>query len=213
MTPRAVIWDWNGTLLDDLKLCVQTINQLLARRNLPLVDTFFYREVFSFPVKDYYRRIGFDFEQEEFEVPALEFTDLYNAGINHCRLHSSAKKTIRHFHDLQIRQFVLSAMQHDLLEKTLTSKGIRQFFEKVAGLDDHFAVSKLEQGRRLLKEIDEDPREIFLIGDTIHDYEVATELGVGCILIADGHQSKERLQKTGVQVLDALEELYRQITV
>lgn len=213
MTPRAVIWDWNGTLLDDLKLCVQTINQLLARRNLPLVDTFFYREVFSFPVKDYYRRIGFDFEQEEFEVPALEFTDLYNAGINHCRLHSSAKKTIRHFHDLQIRQFVLSAMQHDLLEKTLTSKGIRHFFEKVAGLDDHFAVSKLKQGRRLLKEIDEDPREIFLIGDTIHDYEVATELGVGCILIADGHQSKERLQKTGVQVLDALEELYRQITV
>lgn len=213
MTPRAVIWDWNGTLLDDLKLCVQTINQLLARRNLPLVDTFFYREVFSFPVKDYYRRIGFDFEQEEFEVPALEFTDLYNAGINHCRLHSSAKKTIRHFHDLQIRQFVLSAMQHDLLEKTLTSKGIRHFFEKVAGLDDHLAVSKLEQGRRLLKEIDEDPREIFLIGDTIHDYEVATELGVGCILIADGHQSKERLQKTGVQVLDALEELYRQITV
>ncbi len=213
MTPRAVIWDWNGTLLDDLKLCVQTINQLLARRNLPLVDTFFYREVFSFPVKDYYRRIGFDFEQEEFEVPALEFTDLYNAGINHCRLHSSAKKTIRHFHDLQIRQFVLSAMQHDLLEKTLTSKGIRHFFEKIAGLDDHFAVSKLEQGRRLLKEIDEDPREIFLIGDTIHDYEVATELGVGCILIADGHQSKERLQKTGVQVLDALEELYQQITV
>jgi len=213
MTPRAVIWDWNGTLLDDLKLCVQTINQLLARRNLPLVDTFFYREVFSFPVKDYYRRIGFDFEQEEFEVPALEFTDLYNAGINHCRLHHSAKKTIQHFHDLQIRQFVLSAMQHDLLEKTLTSKGIRHFFEKVAGLDDHFAVSKLEQGRRLLKEIDEDPRDIFLIGDTIHDYEVATDLGVGCILIADGHQSKERLQKIGVQVFDALEELYRQITL
>jgi len=213
MTPRAVIWDWNGTLLDDLKLCVQTINQLLARRNLPLVDTFFYREVFSFPVKDYYRRIGFDFEQEEFEVPALEFTDLYNAGIKHCRLHHSAKKTIQHFHDLQIRQFVLSAMQHDLLEKTLTSKGIRHFFEKVAGLDDHFAVSKLEQGRRLLKEIDEDPRDIFLIGDTIHDYEVATDLGVGCILIADGHQSKERLQKIGVQVFDALEELYRQITL
>jgi len=46
-----------------------------------------------------------------------------------------------------------------------------------------------------------------LIGDTVHDFEVATELGCKCVLIANGHQSCEILQSTGVLVLDRLGKL------
>jgi phosphoglycolate phosphatase len=106
-----------------------------------------------------------------------------------------------------VRQFVLSAMEHEMLEKTLKLKGILHFFEGVTGLKDHYAVSKIEQGKQLITDFKIDSAKTRLIGDTIHDFEVATELGLKCILIADGHQTTERLMQTGGIVIGSLQEL------
>lgn len=202
-----IIWDWNGTLLNDLDLCIESMNVLLKKRNLPLIDQKKYREVFSFPVKDYYQTIGFDFEKEEFEIPAHEYIDVYSKGFDKCTLHKPAIKVLQQFKGKGLRQFVLSAMEHGMLEKTLEKKGISEFFEGVAGLKDHYAVSKTEQGRILIDHFDIDVKSTWLIGDTIHDFEVANALGINCILIADGHQSSERLEKTGARVIPSLEML------
>ncbi len=120
---------------------------------------------------------------------------------------NSAVKVLDPFRDKGFRQFVLSAMQHEMLEKTLELKGILHFFEGVAGLKDHYAVSKTEQGKQLIRTYRIDKREALLIGDTTHDFEVATELGVKCILIADGHQSIERLMQTKGIVMGNLSQL------
>lgn len=203
----TIIWDWNGTLLNDLDHCISTINILLKRRNLPLVNHNRYKEVFSFPVKDYYKTIGFDFEKEDFEIPAREFIDLYDADVANCPLHLSATEVLRFFQEKGIRQFVLSAMKQNMLETTLKYKQIFHFFEGVAGLNDHYATSKVGRGKQLINQHNIDLKNTFIIGDTNHDYEVANELGIQCILIADGHQSEKRLQKTGALVLPNLQSL------
>ena len=56
-----IIWDWNGTLLNDTELSIKCINTLLKRRSLPLLSAEQYREVFGFPIREYYQRIGLDF--------------------------------------------------------------------------------------------------------------------------------------------------------
>ena len=45
-----------------------------------------------------------------------------------------------------------------------------------------------------------------MIGDTIHDKEAADAMGVNCVLIARGHNSKRRLEQSQAQVFDTLEE-------
>lgn len=207
MTSPTIIWDWNGTLLNDLSLCIASINQLLRKRELPLLDKKLYQEVFSFPVKDYYSAIGFDFSTEDFSVPAHEFIDLYEAGVENCLLHSSAEQVLSYFRHKGCRQFVLSAMHQDMLNRTLKMNNIFDFFDGVAGLEDHYAVSKEERGKGLMDAYNLQKMNTWLIGDTNHDYEVATALGVGCILIADGHQSAQRLKKTGAIVLNNLGEI------
>jgi len=204
---NSVIWDWNGTLLNDIDLCINSINKLLKERNLPKIGTKTYREIFSFPVQEYYKTLGFDFEKEDFSIPAHQFIDLYNEGFGSCSLQKAAIEVLIHFKDKGVRQFVLSAMKHEMLEKTLKMKGISQFFEGVAGLTDHYAVSKIEQGMQLIRDFNIEIEKTWLIGDTIHDFEVATKLGVKCILIADGHQSTERLTQTGGIVIGSLNEL------
>jgi phosphoglycolate phosphatase len=203
----GIIWDWNGTLLDDAELAVETMNGMLAKRSLPLMTMERYKDVFTFPVKDYYQKIGFDFEVEPFEIPALEFIERYNQLVGDCSLHSDSVMVLGKFRSDGIRQFILSAMKQETLDQCLDQYQISHFFDHVSGLDDHYAHSKLENGLALIKELGLNPEELLLIGDTIHDYEVATEMGCRCILIANGHQSHELLNSTGVLVLSELKQL------
>jgi phosphoglycolate phosphatase len=209
---NSIIWDWNGTLLNDIDLCVATINVLLEKRNLPLLTPDKYKDVFSFPVKDYYQAIGFNFEKEDFAIPAKEYIDLYNSHVERCALHHPAPEILSHFKSLGFRQFVLSAMENDMLLKTLAHNKILHFFEAVAGLDNHFAVSKIDRGVQLMNEYRMEKNNTFLIGDTTHDFEVAKRLGIQCILIAGGHQSEERLKQTGARIIPKLETLKELIT-
>ena len=202
-----MIWDWNGTLLNDAELCVQTINELLVKRNLPALSLSGYKEVFSFPVKNYYQKIGFNFQNEPFEIPALEFTERYNNQVIGCKLHEDSLRVLKYFQSKGIRQFILSAMKQDILEECLNYYRIRHFFEHVSGLDNHYAVSKVENGHLLISDLKLDAQDLVLIGDTVHDFEVATELGCTCILIANGHQSKEVLWATGATVIDRISQL------
>uniref|UniRef100_UPI0032178D80 HAD family hydrolase n=1 Tax=uncultured Draconibacterium sp. TaxID=1573823 RepID=UPI0032178D80 len=206
---QSIIWDWNGTLLNDLDFCISTINKVLKKRKLNLVTHESYKAVFSFPVKDYYETIGFDFSKEDFAIPAHEFIDIYNEGVKNCTLHNSVHEVLSYFKEKGIRQFVLSAMQQNMLNETLKHQGIFDYFEGVAGLNDHYATSKIERGEQLISQFNINKEKATIIGDTIHDYEVAEQLGTDCILIADGHQSEERLQSTGVQVISELNDLMK----
>ncbi len=204
---RSIIWDWNGTLLNDLDLCISTINTLLDKRNLPLLNKETYKAVFSFPIIDYYKAVGFDFTREDFAVPAKEFIDLYNDRVKACQLHTSVEEVLSAFKTQDIKQYVLSAMKEDMLEKTLKHNGIFHYFEGIAGLNDHYAVSKIERGTQFISEFKINKNDAWMVGDTIHDFEVAKALGLNCILVADGHQSAERLKETGVPVIQNIRQL------
>lgn len=101
----------------------------------------------------------------------------------------------------------MSAMKQTMLEETLEHTGLHGYFEAVAGLDNHYAASKIDRGRKLIDDFKIDRESACIIGDTDHDFEVAQSMGIKCILVADGHQSENRLRETGTTVLTSLEEL------
>ena len=92
MKYKHIIWDWNGTLLNDTWLCVEGINNSLEKRSIDTITKEVYRRVFSFPVKDYYERLGFDFKKEPFEVAGDEFVDIekYNQAIENYNVAGSS---------------------------------------------------------------------------------------------------------------------------
>jgi phosphoglycolate phosphatase len=137
----------------------------------------------------------------------MEFIESYTASVPGCGLHDNSIDVLRKFQQLGIRQFILSAMEQVELDKCVSRLQISDYFEHTSGLDNHYAASKIENGKRLIAGLQLDVAELILIGDTVHDFEVATALGCKCILIANGHQSKEVLQATGVLVLDRLGQL------
>jgi phosphoglycolate phosphatase len=197
MALRHIIWDWNGTLLDDVDACVAAINVLLARRGLPRVDRARYTEVFAFPVIDYYRRLGFDFEREDWHALATEYHVVYDHESAAAPLRPGTADLLAALRARGIDLSVLSACEQARLDAMMAARGVRDSFRKVCGRADVYAHSKLTLGRELLNGGRWKAAESLLVGDTTHDHEVALALGVPCLLMTGGHQSRARLEACG----------------
>jgi phosphoglycolate phosphatase len=203
-----IVWDWNGTLLDDAAQCCGVINTLLERRELRLLaDTEEYRRVFRFPVREYYESIGFNFEKEPFADVAEEYMALYR-GVSGLRLHSGVRRLIKSLSAQGYTQILLSASNKDDLITQLECLDAVALFHKCYANSDIYAEGKIETVRKCMSELLNDglssPSEALFIGDTEHDAEAAACVGADVILLAYGHQSKEELLKLGVPVLDDL---------
>jgi phosphoglycolate phosphatase len=98
-------------------------------------------------------------------------------------------------------------MQHDMLVGLIEHIGLKSYFSDILGIDNIYAHSKSAVAIDYIKENKIPVNEIILIGDTLHDFEVASEIGCNCILIAHGHQSEKRLKKSGARIVNSLIEL------
>ena len=202
-----LIWDFNGTLLDDVLHGINCVNPMLAARGLPILpDVEAYRAAFGFPIEDYYRRLGFDFEREDYKtVLAPEWVKHYLAGEASCPLMPGAADTVRAVSAKGIPQLVLSASDQGMLSQQLTRLGLLDAFVEVRGLDNIHAHSKvgLAQAWR-----EANPQATpLLVGDTEHDADVAAAIGADCVLYTGGHQSRARLAACGVRLVDSLTEI------
>ena len=204
---KHIIWDWNGTLVDDAWLCVEIVNGMLRRRGKPAVSYEQYRLGFEHPVKDYYERIGIDFSVESFEVIADEFIAEHDKRRFDCKLQDDAVGVLKSCVDAGLTQSILSAYPQGRLEETVGFYGLRGYFTKVAGLDNHYACSKVERGRGLMEELVFGPGEILFVGDTTHDFEAAKAIGVDCVLVSNGHNEPDKLRRCGVRVLNSMTEV------
>ncbi len=202
-----VIWDFNGTLVDDLDLVVRTVNTQLGKRGLPSLTEAEYRDVFGFPVKEYYRRIGVDFRKETMAELSADFFAEYGPALRGCSLHPGGERVLQSLCDHGVRQFVLSAMEEALLHEMLRHLGIHQYFEAMYGLSHQEADCKISRGHELLRDHRIIPQTTLLIGDTLHDAEVAGALGITPVVVAQGHQSLKKLKEAGCSVFESLEEL------
>jgi len=206
---KHIIWDWNGTLLDDARLCVDVLNLMLKKRSKPLISYQEYREEFDFPVKDYYTQLGFDFSAESFDKIAVEYLNEYNTRRAECKLHRGAVSVLKSCAGCGITQSILSAYPQSMLEEAVEYFGIRPFFIKLLGLDDHYAGGKLENGRKLIRKLGIAASNVLLVGDTIHDFEVAKAVGTDCVLIPDGHHGREKLELCGARVVDSIKDVLK----
>jgi phosphoglycolate phosphatase len=199
MSRRHLIWDFNGTLLNDVELCRGIVNGMLARRGLAPMDRERYRSIMGFPVIDYYRKAGFDMDKEPYENLAVEYMEEYRARWRECALYPGVLEALadeRFIHSLLSASWVA-----DLLPQ-LAFFGLSDAFVLVTGTRDHLAHGKLAQGRCHIETLGVPPGRVTMVGDSLHDAQIARELGCQGLLLCHGHQSKTRLESSGWPVFD-----------
>lgn len=203
MKYNHIVWDWNGTLFDDVDFSIECVNALLSRHGLSKVTKERYYEVFGFPIVDYYARLGFDFEKTPYSLLARQYMDRYMPGSKNCRLRSDAQQAIDALKDLGCVNTVLSASKRDYLISQMQNVGIKNI-DNVYGIDNIHAAGKEDIAARLGREHKKDT--ILFVGDTPHDKLAATAAGADCVFVAGGHKSKDELLKYGL-VFDSLSDI------
>jgi phosphoglycolate phosphatase len=204
---KLIIWDWNGTLLNDMDACIQALNFLLEKRNMQAIDLEMYRNAFGFPVIDYYKTVGFDLERESFDSLAVEFIDHYNNTVKTAGLQEGAVEMLSRLKSQGCRQIVLSATESTALRKQIGDRGILHYFDEVLGSDNIHAHGKISVARNYFQKI-EKPSQSVMIGDTFHDYEVAAAIECPCVLLKNGHQNLNRFCfNRAIHIANSLPEL------
>jgi phosphoglycolate phosphatase len=203
-----VVWDWNGTLLDDHEHCIRIMNGLLREHGLMELDVARYRSVFDFPVRRYYERLGFSLDEVRWKALAARFIGEYDRGVHACTLHAGATDLLSELVERGIRNTILSAAKKSSVQDLLGRYGVHEFFEDVVGLDDHYAAGKTELGVEWLERRGTPRESIVLVGDTVHDFEVAEAMGIRCVLVAAGHHARDRLERCGCPVVSRLTDLF-----
>jgi len=198
-----ILWDFNGTVLDDVAIGIEAINLLLSRRGLKtLASREEYQRVFRFPIEEYYRAVGFDFSTDPYDVLAHEWVKEYRARERSAPLCPGVEEALRRVKEAGISQVLFSATQRTMLLEQLEPLGIGGYFDEVLGNDDIYAAGKTRIGQEWMVRVK--PSKALLIGDTEHDARAAEAMGIGCVLVASGHQPPERLAATGCPVYPAL---------
>ena len=205
---KRVIWDWNGTLLDDTRLCYEIANRMRAERGMPLMRSEDeYRAAFGFPVIDYYRRMGYTFEQESYEDISVEFVGLFAENLMTCSLQPHAAEVLAKIQRQGVPQTLLSATGADRLSAQAEAFSVAQYFDSIIGGENNLAHGKAEQARAFLEKSGVHPKEALFIGDTDHDYEVSAAVGCRCVLLTRGHHTRAHLSGLGVPLIDDLSEV------
>ena len=205
------IWDFNGTILDDVETGIISVNKLLAERGLPtLADRADYYKHFRFPIKSYYESLGFDFSKEPYEKIAPLWVSEYLINVKNAPLCEGVMESLELLKKAGIKQIIMSATEIDMLKGQLSDLGIAEYFDEVWGLDNIHAASKVELAKNWRRN---NPDEVAVfLGDTEHDFETAKAMDVECFLIEGGHQPRKTLEATEAKIFANVKDACVEIT-
>jgi phosphoglycolate phosphatase len=205
---KNIFFDFNGTILDDVKLCYEIESEMLAKYGLKDITFETYLDLFDFPVEKYYQKIGFSFSKVPYDELANYFMDEYTKReFSESKLYSGCKETLLALKEAGYKIYILSASEEGLLKNQLKKLGILEIFDGISACNDIQANGKAGYGAAFIKKNGIDPLKSCLIGDTVHDYEVAKKLDMEPILFTSGHNSLARLKKLKVKTAKNYKEI------
>jgi phosphoglycolate phosphatase-like HAD superfamily hydrolase len=200
-----LVWDWNGTLLDDLSLVVSSTNEAFASVGARSVDSDEHRRQFRRPVAEFYAEIlGRAVDEEEFGRLDRIFHDAYRLGLTTMSLAADAQVAIKSWSGTQS---LLSMWFHEELVPAVETYGLTGLFTQIDGLRTEVG-GDLKAGHlaRHLAQLQVPGDQVVLIGDSLDDAAAAHAVGGATVLYTGGFTDPARLRASSLPVADTLVE-------
>ena len=206
MKYSTIIWDWNGTLLDDAPISLCAVNHLFKEMGVRLISEEEYKEALDTPISKFYDRFlrGREYDFDALSDGFYAYIDSHSDSIP---LHKGAKEALERAKNAGAKQYILSAAWNDDIIPALKRFGVDKYIDGVWGACDREIGSKLERGVVEIKKLGADVKKCVLVGDTYHDFECARAIGADCLLISCGHQDEKRIRLSGLEVYPTFEKM------
>lgn len=208
---QHVVWDWNGTLLNDLQQVVLSVNAALASVGVDPIDADGYRAGYTRPVVLFYEHLlGRPVGDDEWEQLDITFHDAYREALADAELAPDALAAMDRVEEAGWTQSLLSMFPHNELLVALEGHGIADRLLAVDGLRGGRGERKYGSLVKHLEHVAPriggkiDPMTVVMIGDALDDADAAEGLGIKCVLYASGSHPREKLEASGHPVAGSL---------
>lgn len=203
MKPSIVIWDWNGTVFDDLQISLDAVNYILEKRGLPHIDRETYYEYLDTPIIKFYQK-ALRSDDVDFDGISLDFNTYYRRELHRACPTAGIIDIIKALDEINVPQMIISASHISYIDSALKELDIKKYFQKIIAAEDYVAGSKIDRAEAFMEKSGIPQSGRIVIGDTRHDYDMAKRIGASCILLTSGHEGKKKLSTTEATVLDVL---------
>lgn len=200
-----IFWDFNGTIIDDVRNSLGCVNDLLDRKKRPHITLDDYYNYVETPIVGFYRHI-LPPEEIDFDEISKAFHEDYGKRIKDTRLAEGAYELMHSLKEQGVHQYIVTSNHIDEVTDLVKKFGIFSCVEKILGADNTLSESKIERARSLFDSLNIHRNDAVFIGDTLHDLETANALGIDCILVEYGHQGKKLLREYGAYTVPNLKE-------
>jgi phosphoglycolate phosphatase-like HAD superfamily hydrolase len=203
--PRHLVWDWNGTVLDDFSIILRSTNDSFREAGLPEITADQYRTRIRMPIRAFYTDIlGFEPSDEQWELLDGTFHKYYVQYEKQARLSAGLPTLLGEWADSGRTQSLLSMYHDDKLVPVVEHHGIAGYFALVQGTVPPRPARKGLHLADHLRRLDVDPATVVLIGDSPDDAHAAASVGARVILYTGGFTALESLRATGAPIADTL---------
>lgn len=198
---KLIAFDWNGTLLADMRAIFQADNEIIKYLGLKPNTYYQFQKHFDVPVIKYFEALGADKKRlhEEAEKIAQIFHKYYEPRAKHVRTRAHARAVLAWLNKEKIKSIVFSNHIDEMIDKQLVRLKIKEYIAKIlANSFNHSAYTERTKKDRLenyLKKNSLKPKETLIVGDTIEEIEIAKDIGALCVAITQGNCSTDRLEK------------------
>ncbi len=187
MSTTHVVWDWNGTLLDDLAIVIESLNVGIGHFGVGPIGEEGYRDHFTRPVRSFYDSLlGRAVTDMEWAHLDKTFHDEYFRRVGDAPLATDAIEALDRVERMGCRQSLLSMTTHQQLVDIVTSHGIADRFVRIDGLTEATGGLKAMHLRRHLEMMGVDPAGVVVVGDTPDDAVAARHVGARAVLYDGG---------------------------
>lgn len=200
-----LVWDWNGTLLDDLAIVVESVNVGLAAYGGSPIDADGYRSHYTRPVSLFYERLlGRAVTDTEWVHINEVFHQAYFARIDQVGLAPDAGAALDTARDRGLRQSVLSMAPHDHLVEIVDRLSLAVYFDAVCGSQGNRGAEKAASLAEHMAVLEAEPATVVVVGDVPDDAAAAAAVGAKAVLFDGGSHHRHDLEAVGVPVADSL---------
>lgn len=210
MEYKMILWDWNGTLLNDVQASFCAVNDLLDFYGRKAITLETYKSYMQTPVSGFYAHI-FDFSEIPYSEIIAKYIEGYHLHENLINITNEAPEILAKINLMKKRQVILSSGWQKDIERLAEKFEVKRFFSDILGSEDINAESKISRAQNFIGKSSVNPSECLVVGDTLHDKEVADAIGADCVLFSGGHESAQNLMRARVPVLTSFSEVERVI--
>ncbi len=201
-----IIWDYNGTVVNDVLASVEAVNFMLDNRGLSHTDINAYKNDIDMPILNYYKTVGIC---DDVSKLSIEYREGLLNNSHLISIFEGVRDVIEAANKKGIKSILLSSLYHEYLIEEVTDYGIKDLFYIIQGMPDRYVGSKTANALEILKEEGVEPCNVLCVGDLKSDAELAKAIGANCVLVGCGHMSRQRLEKTGFDVVDGITDIVK----